>query len=136
MTSHIHLILSSENIKGTEERKKLEDIISDIKSFTSKSIRGLLEDKEGMPESRREWMYWMLQRAGLKNPNNKDFQFWLQHNQPIELRTEAFLMQKLEYIHNNPVVAGFVEIAEHWKYSSGKDYYGTGKGLLDLVLPE
>jgi hypothetical protein len=126
--------MSTEAIKDTDERKRLEDIIRDMKSFTSRSIRELLENKEGLGESRREWKYWMMQRAGIKNPNNKNFQFWQQDNQPIEIRSESFLLQKLEYIHNNPVVAGFVEHAEHWKYSSARDYYGTGKGLLDLVL--
>jgi REP element-mobilizing transposase RayT len=134
MTSHIHLILSSKELRESDETKKLEDIIRDLKSYTSRKIRLLLENKDGFGESRREWMYWMMQRAGSKNPNNIDFQFWMQHNQPIEIRTESFMLQKLEYIHNNPVVAGFVELQEHWKYSSAKDYYGTGKGLLDIVL--
>ena len=134
MTSHVHLILSTGNLDGTNEKKRLEDIIRDMKSFTSKSIRGLLENKEHLAESRREWMYWMMQRAGIKNPNNKDFQFWMQHNHPIELRTELFLLQKLEYIHNNPVVAGFIDRPEYWKYSSAVDYYGTGKGLLDVAF--
>ena len=58
----------------------------------------------------------------------------MQHNQTIEISTESFVLQKLEYIHNNLVVAGFIELPEHWKYSSAKDYYGTGKGLLDIVL--
>ncbi len=43
--------------------------------------------------------------------------------------------QKLEYIHNNPVEAGFVIKAEEWKYSSAIDYYG-GKGLLEIVMPD
>lgn len=38
-----------------------------------------------LTESRKEWMYWMMQRAGKKNNNNTDFQFWQQHNHPIEL---------------------------------------------------
>ena len=42
-------------------------------------------------------------------------------------------MQKLDYIHNNPVVAGFVSQAEHWRYSSAMDYYG-GKGMLEIDL--
>jgi hypothetical protein len=37
--------------------------------------------------------------------------------------------QKLNYIHNNPVEAGFVEKAEDYLYSSARDYAGM-KGLL------
>ena len=40
--------------------------------------------------------------------------------------------QKLDYIHNNPVEAGFVIKAEEWKYRSAIDYYG-GKGLLEII---
>ncbi len=36
--------------------------------------------------------------------------------------------QKLDYIHNNPVEAGFVIKAEECKCSSAIDYYG-GKGF-------
>ena len=40
--------------------------------------------------------------------------------------------QKLDYIHNNPVAAGFVTKAEEWTYSSAIDYFG-GKGLLEIT---
>lgn len=33
----------------------------------------------------------------------------------------------------NPVISGFVSVAEHWKYSSAIDYSG-GKGILDIEL--
>ena len=41
--------------------------------------------------------------------------------------------QKLEYIHNNPVKAGFVDEPEHYLYSSAINYSG-GKGMIDLVM--
>ena len=43
--------------------------------------------------------------------------------------------QRLNYIHENPVRAGFVYKAEDYVYSSACDYGGT-KGLLDLLLLE
>jgi len=42
--------------------------------------------------------------------------------------------QKLDYLHNNPVVAGFVEKPEDWLYSSAKDYYTGMKGLIDILF--
>lgn len=97
-------------------------------------MRKLLEDKEGFGESRREWVLWIMQRAGKKNSNNVGFQFWQQHFHPIELSTNELLEQKLDYIHRNPVEAGFVENAEDWFYSSAKDYCGLGKGMLEILL--
>ena len=42
-------------------------------------------------------------------------------------------MKYLDYIHNNPVTAGFVESPEDWLYSSAKNYEGK-KGLLDCLI--
>jgi putative transposase len=47
-------------------------------------------------------------RALTFNSNNQGFQLWQQDNYPIELPTPERLQQKLDYIHNNPVAAGFV----------------------------
>jgi putative transposase len=38
---------------------------------------------------------------------------------------------KLDYIHQNPVQAGFVTKEEDWKYSSKRDLCGM-KGLIEL----
>jgi putative transposase len=38
---------------------------------------------------------------------------------------------EMDYIHNNPVVSGFVLEPQHWKYSSAIDYCG-GTGLLEM----
>jgi hypothetical protein len=43
--------------------------------------------------------------------------------------------QKLEYIHQNPVKAGFVEKPEDYLYSSARNYYGI-KGLIDIDTPD
>jgi len=76
-------------------------------------------------------LLWVMKRAGAKNSNVKNRQFWQQHNKPIELWSPSVIDQKLDYIHKNPVEAGFVLEPEHWKYSSANDYAG-GKGLLEI----
>jgi putative transposase len=127
MTSHIHLII------GTAGQHNLESIIRDLKSFTSRHIRKALENKSQVLESRREWVLRRMYNAGIYNSNNKDFQFWQQHSHPLELNSNEMIDQKLEYIHLNPVAAGFVDIPEAWLYSSARDYAGTTKGLIDLI---
>ena len=72
-----------------------------------------------------------MKRAGAKNSNVKNRQFWQQHNKPIELWSPAVIDQKMNYIHMNPVEAGFVSEPAHWKYSSANDYAG-GKGTLEM----
>jgi hypothetical protein len=43
-------------------------------------------------------MLWMMERAGKKKSNNQDFQFWQQHNHPIELSTNEILQQRIDYL--------------------------------------
>ena len=54
-----------------------------------------------------------------------------QHNKPIEIKDQEMFDKTLEYIHQNPVVAGFVNKPEDWKYSSARDFCGM-KGLVAL----
>ena len=123
MTSHVHMALA------TKGDNKLEDIIRDLKSYTSRHIRKYIENNP--QESRKEWLLWMMGRSGRKKSNNNDFQFWLQHNHPIELSTNEILQQRLDYIHNNPVESHFVDNPTDWSYSSARDYEGK-KGLIDI----
>ena len=51
----------------------------------------------------------------------------------MELHSSAFVVQKMNFIHNNPVEAGIVEKSQHYLLSSAKDYfYGEKCGFLDL----
>jgi len=42
----------------------------------------------------------------------------------LEILDDKIFSQKLEYIHRNPVEAGFVEQEEDWLYSSARNFYG------------
>ncbi|HNP20608.1 MAG TPA: transposase [Panacibacter sp.] len=125
MTSHIHLIIGSAT-------NTLSDIMRDMKKHTSSKIKDAIDSN--FKESRKEWMMDLFRNAGKANSNNDNFQFWQQDNHPIQLITPKFTHQKLDYIHNNPVVEGIVDKPEDYLYSSARDYYGTGKGLLDIIL--
>jgi len=122
MPSHVHLIFRARDNNPGEQLKS-------FKMFTSKSLRKMIE--ENMHESRKEWILWMMKRAGLQNSNVKDMQFWQQNNKPVELWSPDVIDQKVDYIHDNPIQAGFVIEAHYWKYSSAIDYSG-GKGVLEI----
>jgi len=113
MPSHVHLIFRS----GNEDPSGL---IRDFKGFTAKKLIKTIE--ENPQESRKEWLLWMMERAGKKKSNVKQRQFWQQHNKPIELWNEKVIQQKIDYIHNNPVESGFVADPIDWKYSSARNY--------------
>ncbi|GEO08677.1 REP-associated tyrosine transposase [Segetibacter aerophilus] len=123
MSNHIHLIISTAN-------GNLSDILRDFKKFTSKEIITTIENNK--QESRKNWMLWIFKKAGEKNSRNKQYQFWQQDNHPILLETVEFTLDKLNYMHNNPVKAGIVEKAEEYLLSSARDYYHEVGGLLPI----
>jgi len=122
MPSHIHLIYCAAD-------NNPEIILGRFKEYTSKQIVKAIS--ENIQESRKEWMLWMFKRAASKSSNVTAYQFWQHNNKPIELWSAAVIEQKADYIHDNPVEAGFVSEPWHWKYSSAVDYSG-GKGLINV----
>lgn len=100
-----------------------------FKEYTAKKI--VKSISENIQESRKEWLLWMSKRTAAKSSNVKSYQFWQHNNQPIELWSEKVIEQKVDYIHYNPVEAGFITGPEYWKYSSAIDYAG-GKGLVEI----
>jgi len=76
---------------------------------------------------------YILAPNGEKNSNNKNYQFWQQENHPEELYSSAFIRQKLDYLHNNPVAARLVNTLKNYIYSSACDYCGV-MGLLPVTI--
>jgi putative transposase len=126
MDNHLHLIVR------TRGKRKLYEIIRDFKKFTCNAvIDAILANPK---ESRKEWMVNMFRYIGESNPDNNIYQFWQGDYHPVALDTEEKLMQRLNYLHENPVRAGIVWEASQYKYSSAIDYVEGKKGLLDVVM--
>jgi len=116
-------------IIGCEKQFNLWEIVRDMKSFTSTQLKKAIINNPA--ESRKDWILEIMTNTGQLNSNNRSFQFWQQHNHPIELINYKITRQKLDYLHNNPVEEGFVVEAEDFLYSSARDYAGK-KGLIDI----
>ena len=67
-------------------------------------------------------------KAGKKNSNNKNYQLWQQHNHPIHIEG-SMVDQKLDYLHYNPVKAGWVLEPHEFYYSSARNYAGLDNPL-------
>jgi REP element-mobilizing transposase RayT len=124
MTNHVHFIASS----GTGQ---LSAILRDFKRFTSVEVVKAIQNNNH--ESRKDWMLPIFRKAGIENSHNIVNQFWQQDNQPKECYLHDFTKQKLDYVHNNPVVEGYVDCAEDYVYSSARSYAGR-PGLLKVEL--
>ena len=67
------------------------------------------------------------------NPKSDIYKFWQDGNEAKELFGLDFTLQKLHYLHQNPVRAELVPEPEHYLYSSASNYAEQG-GLLDVLL--
>ncbi len=128
MTNHLHLVASAKET----EKYSLPDILRDFKKFTNKAI---VEKIKEIPESRRLWLLDRFEFAGRYNHKIKFYKFWQDGNEAKEINTPEFMQQKLNYVHMNPVRAGWVGEAQHYLYSSAIDYAG-GKGMIDIIFAD
>ena len=109
MPSHVH-------INASRKEGILNDLMRDMKAFTSKKIMQSIE--ENMLESRREWLMKEFKYYGKISPHKQERQFWQLDNHAFELYSNHIIDQKVDYIHNNPVEAGFVDEPHFWRLSS------------------
>ena len=56
------------------------------------------------------------------NAADRKYQVWERNSLSIEIRSNEVMFQKLNYIHQNPVRAGIIELAENYLYSSASLY--------------
>ncbi len=125
MPNHMHLVFRSAG------DNKPEDLLGDFKRFTSRAIVQAIMDNP--KESRRNWLLEQFKKAATQSSNVKHHQFWRHDNKPIEIWSNKVLVEKIRYIHNNPVEEGLVFKPENYVYSSARDYSGE-QGLLDNVI--
>ena len=125
MPSHVHLIFRSKNNDPS-------GLIRDFKGFTSRKMLKLIVNNA--QESRKEWLLWFFKRAGKKNSNVTKMQFWQQNNKPIEIWSSEVFEQKLNYVHHNPVVSGFVIDPVDYKFSSARNYSNNDATVLEIDI--
>ncbi|MDD4236722.1 MAG: transposase [Bacteroidales bacterium] len=125
MTNHVHLIFRIISELTPQQ------VIGDLKRFTSKAIVKAIQ--ENPKESRKEFLLEQFSNAAKKSSNVRDYKFWQHENHPIELWSSKVTNEKINYVHYNPVKAGFVYKPEEYIYSSAKDYFGE-KGLVNDVI--
>jgi putative transposase len=76
----------------------------------------------------------LFEKHGKANSGNHRFQIWQHENHPFLLDTILVYNQRLNYLHYNPVVAGFVAEPCHWLFSSANEYFNGIRGLLELEI--
>ena len=120
MENHIHIIWQ------LQAGKKREDVQRDFLKYTAQQIK-----KDMMSNHPEDLISFRV------NAKDRKYQFWERNPLSIEIWSEKVLMQKLQYIHENPVRAGVCKYPDDYKYSSalfykfGKDNWGFLTHLHD-----
>lgn len=122
MSNHIHLIVRA---KGGYV---LSHILRDFKKFTSKEIVSKIIE---IGESRREWLLNKFAVEARRTGRAKNYKVWRDDNHAICLEKQEWILQRLNYIHQNPVRQMIVNNAEDYIFSSAIDY-AEGKGIVNV----
>ena len=123
MPNHIHLIANS-------PEGYLSDTIRDFKKFTANNILKSIIDGN---ESRKDWMLNRFQFNAQKHSRNENYQMWTHENHAVVIYSPEFAREKLEYLHNNPVRAGFVRKPEDYIYSSASNY-AEMESIMEVLI--
>ena len=126
MSNHIHLVAACKT------PHRMSDFLRDFKKFTSKKImEAILE----IPESRKDWLLDKFSFETRRTGRARDYKFWTDDNHAIDLDGFGIdMMEKIDYIHSNPVRAGLVRNPDDYLYSSACDYSRKEKGLVNVIV--
>ena len=116
LENHLHLIAAS------------EDIGRDVKNFKSYTAKEIVKCLVGL---RANTILKQMKFYKKRGKDDRDFQVWQESSHPQEIMSWDMMRQKLDYIHNNPVERGYVDLPEHWRYSSARNYMGES-GLIEV----
>jgi putative transposase len=124
MPEHVHLLVSE------PQRANLSTAIQALKLGV---VRSLLisgdESTADAPMSRKRSETWGTPSFdGAKKPNC----FWQARFYDFNVWTEKKRIEKLRYIHRNPVARGLVESPEQWKWSSFRWYTSGEVGPVQI----
>ena len=117
LENHLHLIASAADL-ATQ--------IGDFKSWTARQIIDHLQERCAGTLLRQ------LHREKARHKIDRAYQVWQEGSQPKQIQNEGMMRQRLDYIHYNPVKRGYVDLPEHWRYSSARNYLGQ-PGLVPVT---
>jgi REP element-mobilizing transposase RayT len=106
MPNHIHIVWQM------QAGMKRENVQRDFLKFTAQRIKDRL--KVNAPD---------LLLQFLVNAKDRKYQLWERNPLSVGLWTEQVMMEKIRYIHENPVRAGLCSYSHQYKYSSALFYH-------------
>ncbi len=118
MPEHVHLL-----VYPSVENYNISLVLKAIKQSVARRAKHYLE-KNG-----HDW----LEKLSVKHGNRNIFRFWQAgsgYDRNVTSKNE--LLEKIHYMHNNPVRRGLVQNPEEWKWSSAGWYNGERDVILAI----
>jgi len=116
LENHLHWIAQADD---------LAVYVANFKSFTARQI------VDYFIEHRVTKILEQFKFCKKNHKNDRIHQVWEEGSHPQVLQNVEMLIEKIRYIHENPVKRGYVDVPEHWRYSSAQNYAGQ-TGLLEV----
>jgi len=116
LENHLHMIAGSDDISQS---------IKKFKSYTAKVLLELLQ------VNRVQTILDQLAFYKKAHKTQTTYQLWQEGSAFKLIQSEAMMLERINYIHNNPIKRGYVDEAAHWRYSSARNYEGK-EGLIDV----
>ncbi|MBK7029112.1 MAG: transposase [Bacteroidales bacterium] len=113
MPNHVHMIIQAVG------KFSISEILRDLKKFTARAIVHKLEQDK--PEGYMDVLN-QFSEAGKPLKRITNYKVWQDGNMAKLLYSNKFLMEKLSYIHNNPVEYGLSSTPWEYKFSSASNY--------------
>src|SRR5438876_3185264 len=114
---HIHAwVILDKHFHAIVSRSQLARTLADLKKFTAGEI---LEQPK---LAGRACLLNQLAYFCAAHKRKSSHQVWQEGVHPQSIPRDEIMLQKLEYLHNNPVKRGSVASPEHWCYSSAHEW--------------
>ena len=62
---------------------------------------------------------------------SREYQVWQEGIKPKLIQSHEMMITNINYVHNNPIKRGYIDVASHWRYSSARDNEDVD-GLLEI----
>jgi len=106
MENHFHAVVQS---------AELPRVMEDLKKFTAGKLLAQIKAEH------RTWLLDLLAGGKAAHKTRSTYQLWQEGYHPQAIYSDETMLQKITYVHLNPVRRGWVASPEHWRYSSAHE---------------
>ncbi len=116
LENHLHMVAQSDDLSKSMESFKKYTARQIIDLLKSRNVTTILDQLAFYKKAHKE---------------DREYQLWQEGIAPKLIQRDSMMVERINYIHQNPVKRGYVDEAKHWRYSSARDYEGD-VGLIDV----